>query len=88
LLVGGHGPKRVPAVHQGVGLLELHAVALADVAVESAFQEAAEQGQGERVAFHVFHEFLELVDPFRPAGGPASRRAASRAGFRLRRPTA
>ena len=70
LLVGGHGPERVPAVHLLVGLLELHAVALADVAVEGAFQESAEQGQRERVAFHVFHQRLEFL-----------RRAASRRGF-------
>ena len=64
MLVGGHGPKRVAAVHLLVGFLELHAVALADVAVEGAFQESAEQGQRERVAFHLFNQFLKLIHQF------------------------
>ena len=51
----------VPVFVFGVGFLQLHEVALADVPGVGVAQVSAEQVQGKGVAFHVFDQLLEFV---------------------------
>ncbi len=55
-----HDAEGVAAQILGVGFFELHEVALADVPGVGVVEVSAEQVQGERVAFHVFHQLLEI----------------------------
>ena len=60
-LIGGHRSEGMPALDFGIGFLEPDAVALPDVALVGAQQEAAEQIQRQRVALHVVDQCPELL---------------------------
>jgi hypothetical protein len=70
LHVSIHDAESVATQFVGIGLFELHQIALTDVPGVAVAQVAAEQVQGERVAFHILDQFLELI-PKPPALGDA-----------------